>query len=95
MKFPRTSRFEDCPICGRQKPDCGWKLDDTNFRFCMNTHDAYSAPPGWKFVGLTNGGGQWGMFVPDNTREYTEAERIAYKQRWEQLRVERRKHIVN
>ncbi|BDA72372.1 hypothetical protein CAL7716_065380 [Calothrix sp. PCC 7716] len=90
MKFPRTSRFDDCPICGRKKPDCGWKPDDPNFRFCMNTHDAYSTPPGWKFVGLTSGG-QWGMFVPDTTREYTEAERIAYKERWQQLQVERRK----
>ncbi len=90
MKFPRTSRFEYCPICGRQKPDCGWKPDDRDFRFCMNTHDAYSTPPGWKFVGLTSGG-QWGMFVPDDGRSYTEAERIAYKERWQQLQVERRK----
>ncbi len=90
MKFLRTSRFEDCPICGRKRPDCGSKSDDRNFRFCMNTHDAYNTPPGWKFVGLTSGS-QWGMFVPDTSREYTEAERLAYRQRSLQIQAERRK----
>lgn len=47
------------------------------------------APPGWHFLGETKGG-LWGMFVPDTQREYTEEERIAYKQRQAKQELKRR-----
>ena len=89
MKILRTSRHHSCLICGTEKSKCGWKADDPNFLFCMSIHDAINAPPGWKFIGDT-ANGQWGMFVPDTEREYSEEERAAYKQRQQQLKLNQR-----
>lgn len=86
MKFPRTSRTNNCPICGTHKSKCGWKEDDSTFRFCMTSRDA---PPGWRYVGETKSG-LWGMFVPNTQREYTEEERTVYKQRQAQQELKRR-----
>ena len=52
----------------------------------MNLRDA---PPGWRYKGESKGG-LWGMFVPDTQREYTEAERTAYKQRQAKQELKRR-----
>jgi hypothetical protein len=89
MKILRTSRHHGCLICGTEKSKCGWKADDPNFLFCMSIHDAINGPPGWKFIGDTDNG-QWGMFVPDTEREYSEEERAAYKQRQQQLKLNQR-----
>jgi hypothetical protein len=80
MKILRTSRNENCPICGTHKPKCGWNAENPDFRFCMLTHDGASAPPGWRFLGITNNG-LWGKFVLDTQRLFSEEERTAHKQR--------------
>lgn len=88
MRFPRTSKTNNCPICGTYKSKCGWREDDINFRFCMSSRRG-EAPSGWKYVGETKGG-MWGMFVPNSQREYSEEERTAYKQRQAKQELKRR-----
>jgi hypothetical protein len=89
MKILRTSRNNECPICGTHKPKCGWNAENPDFRFCMLTHDGASAPPGWRFLGITNNG-LWGKFALDTQRLFSEEERTAHKQRSFEIDLKRR-----
>ncbi|GJD22845.1 hypothetical protein RIVM261_078010 [Rivularia sp. IAM M-261] len=93
MKFLRTSRHNDCPICGTHESKCGAPYDNPLVRFCMNLHEAINAPAGWKYVGETRGG-QWSIFVPDNGKEYTEEERKAFKEFKSEEELKRRQRHI-
>ncbi|BAZ18460.1 hypothetical protein NIES4071_103450 (plasmid) [Calothrix sp. NIES-4071] len=90
MKIRRTSKRNGCRVCGGHDSKCGW-LPDTDIHFCMNINDAISAPPRWKYLGETRNG-MWGMFVPDEGKQYTEEEIAAYKERKASEELRRRLH---
>jgi uncharacterized protein (DUF927 family) len=62
-----TKRNNLCPVCDDTSGKC--RTTGTELVLCMNTLDAGYAPTGWKFLGLTNGGGQWGKMVPSGQPE--------------------------
>jgi hypothetical protein len=83
-KIQPTNKRNECPVCGDNKGKC--RTTDTELILCMNTLDKSSTPDGWKFLGLTKGGGQWGRIVPIGQpasgnftalRQQREAERAA------------------
>lgn len=62
MTFKPSKKNNPCPVCGDTSGKC--RTTDTELILCMNTHDANSTPDGWKFKGLSDGGGHWGKIVP-------------------------------
>jgi hypothetical protein len=66
-KIKPTKKNNPCPVCDNTSGKC--RTTETELILCMNTLDAGSTPTGWKFIGLTNGGGQWGRIVPSGQPE--------------------------
>ncbi len=62
-----TKKNNPCPVCDETSGKC--RTTETELVLCMNTLDTGYAPTGWKFLGLTNGGGQWGKMVPSGQPE--------------------------
>jgi hypothetical protein len=62
-----TKKNNPCPVCDETSGKC--RTTETELVLCMNTRDTGYAPTGWKFLGLTNGGGQWGKMVPSGQPE--------------------------
>jgi uncharacterized protein (DUF927 family) len=60
--FHPTSKKSLCPVCDDSSGKC--RSTDTELVLCMNTLDATRISTGWKFLGVTKGGGQWGRIVP-------------------------------
>jgi hypothetical protein len=71
-----TNKSNPCPACGDTRGKCRTFVDGGNL-LCMNILDAYSTPPGYKFVGLSSGG-QWGKLVVDNSEQWTADRRAEY-----------------
>ena len=84
--FHPTIKKNPCPVCGDISGKC--RTTDTELVLCMNTLDAASTPTGWKFLGLTKGGGQWGKIVPAGQPEAGNAKALRQQRAAERAAVE-------
>jgi uncharacterized protein (DUF927 family) len=81
-----TKKNNPCPVCGDVSGNC--RTTDSELVLCMNTLDELSTPTGWKFLGLTNGGGQWGKIVPAGQPESGNAKALRQQRAAERAAVE-------
>ncbi len=79
IDFIRSSHSHKCPLCGGTDGSCSHSTDGS-MALCLHTH---SSVPGFKYIGDTNGGAFWGMFVPSDE---SSSERDG---RWAELKIER------
>ncbi|MEC4818612.1 MAG: hypothetical protein SAK29_35865, partial [Scytonema sp. PMC 1069.18] len=86
-KYIRTNRSNPCPVCGDTRGRCRHLPDSPDTILCMTATDAYSAPPGWRFLKLTRDG-LWGI-VRQDTGDTDEASRREWAERWRSLQAER------
>jgi uncharacterized protein (DUF927 family) len=81
-----TKKNNPCPVCGDISGKC--RPTETELVLCMNTLDESSTPTGWKFLGLTGGGGQWGKIVPAGQPESGNAKALREQRAAERAAVE-------
>jgi hypothetical protein len=84
-----TNRTNPCPVCCDTRRRCRTLSDSFDTVLCMTATDAYSAPPGWRFLKLTRDG-LWGIVQRDNGNSDS-TQNAQWAQQWRELRRERQK----
>jgi hypothetical protein len=85
-RFKPTNRNNPCEVCGNTSGHC--KITDTELLLCADILDSGSTPDGWRFLGLTKGGGQWGKIVPSGQPESGNSKALRLQRAAEQAAVE-------
>jgi uncharacterized protein (DUF927 family) len=81
-----TKKSNPCPVCGDISGKC--RTTETELVLCMSALDKPSTPTEWKFLGLTNGGGQWGKIVPAGQPESGNSKALREQRTAERAAVE-------
>jgi hypothetical protein len=88
MSYISTNRSNPCPLCDKTNGNCRTFEDSTNV-LCMTFTDAFTQIPGFKFIGLTDGEGYWGKWVPDDRQHWTQEQHEQWRQEQRILRQQR------
>jgi hypothetical protein len=84
-RIKATNKNNPCPVCDNISGHC--RHTDGELVLCAHTLDA-STPEGWKFLGLSKGGGQWGLIVPSGQPESGNAKSLRLQRDAERAAVE-------
>jgi len=92
MSLTPTQLHNTCPICDNTSGKCRQGKEDSDYWLCMTYADAKKGDivSGYKCLGHSKNG-LWGQFRIDNSQEWSEQQRLEWKQRNQQRQQQRLK----
>lgn len=92
MSLSPSNKHNHCPICEDTAGKCRQGREDSGYWLCMTFSDLKrgEAHNGFKCIGHTRDG-LWAQFKPDNSQEWSEQQRLEWKQENQRRRQEKAK----